>query len=82
MDKSFVIDMDSDEENASIVRATIDLAHSLGLSVTAEGVESGAVLKILKEMGCDFGQGYYLGMPITMSEMQVWLSNRRRDDSS
>jgi diguanylate cyclase (GGDEF)-like protein len=82
MDKSFVIDMDSDEENASIVRATIDLAHSLGLSVTAEGVESAAVLKILKEMGCDFGQGYYLGMPITLSEMQVWLSNRRRDDSS
>ncbi|MDH3987371.1 MAG: EAL domain-containing protein, partial [Gammaproteobacteria bacterium] len=82
VDKSFVIDMDSDEENASIVRATIDLAHSLGLSVTAEGVESAAVLKLLKEMGCDFGQGYYLGMPVTLSEMQLWLSDRRRDDSS
>jgi diguanylate cyclase (GGDEF)-like protein len=81
VDKSFVIDMDSDEENTYIVRATIDLAHSLGLSVTAEGVESAAVLSILKGMGCDFGQGYYLGMPITMSEMHAWLSDRRADGS-
>ena len=80
VDKSFVIGMDSDEENASIVRATIDLAHSLGLSVTAEGVESAVVLEILKGMGCDFCQGYYVGRPITMHEMQAWLSARR--DSS
>jgi len=77
VDKSFVIDMDSDEENASIVGATIDLAHSLGLSVTAEGVESGVVLEMLKEMGCDFCQGYYVGMPMSQHEMQVWLSDRR-----
>jgi EAL domain-containing protein (putative c-di-GMP-specific phosphodiesterase class I) len=77
VDKSFVIDMDSDEENASIVRATIDLAHSLGLSVTAEGVESGVVLEMLKEMGCDVCQGYYVGMPMTQHEVQVWLSGRR-----
>jgi diguanylate cyclase (GGDEF)-like protein len=76
VDKSFVIDMDSDEENASIVRATIDLAHSLGLSVTAEGVESGVVLDMLKDMGCDFSQGYYVGKPIMLQEMQVWLSGR------
>jgi len=77
VDKSFVIDMDSDEENASIVGATVDLAHSLGLSVTAEGVESGVVLEMLKEMGCDFCQGYYVGMPMTQHEVQVWLSGRR-----
>jgi diguanylate cyclase (GGDEF)-like protein len=76
VDKSFVINMDSDEENASIVRATIDLAHSLGLSVTAEGVESGVVLDMLKDMGCDFSQGYYVGKPIMLQEMQVWLSGR------
>lgn len=76
VDKSFVIDMDSDEESASIVRATIDLAHSLGLSVTAEGVESAVVLEMLKEMGCDFCQGYYVGMPMPRQEMQEWLSGR------
>ena len=76
VDKSFVIDMDSDEESASIVGATIDLAHSLGLSVTAEGVESAVVLDMLKEMGCDFCQGYYVGMPMTRQEVQAWLSGR------
>ncbi|HAJ92139.1 MAG TPA: hypothetical protein DCO71_05920 [Gammaproteobacteria bacterium] len=77
VDKSFVIDMDSDEENASIVRATIDLAHSLGLSVTAEGVESAEVFEMLKEMGCDFCQGYYVGRPVMLQEMQAWLSGKR-----
>jgi len=81
VDKSFVIDMDSDEENASIVRATIDLAHSLGLSVTAEGIESAMVLDMLKGMGCDFGQGYYVGRPVTLPEIQIWLSARRRNGS-
>ena len=77
VDKSFVIDMNIDEENASIVKATIDLAHSLGLSVTAEGVESAVVLEMLKEMGCDFCQGYYVGKPVKMDEIQQWLSDRR-----
>ena len=77
VDKSFVIDMNIDEENASIVKATIDLAHSLGLSVTAEGVESAVVLEMLKEMGCDFCQGYYMGKPVKMDEIQQWLSDRR-----
>jgi len=79
VDKSFVIDMDSDEENASIVRATIDLAHSLGLSVTAEGVETGVVLEMLKEMGCDFCQGYYVGRPMMQHDMRAWLAARRTE---
>jgi diguanylate cyclase (GGDEF)-like protein len=77
VDKSFVIDMNNDAENASIVRATIDLAHSLGLSVTAEGVESAVVLQMLKEMGCDFCQGYYVGKPVNRDEIRQWLSERR-----
>jgi diguanylate cyclase (GGDEF)-like protein len=77
VDKSFVIDMNNDDENASIVRATIDLAHSLGLSVTAEGVESAVVLQMLKEMGCDFCQGYYVGKPVNLDEIRQWLSARR-----
>jgi EAL domain-containing protein (putative c-di-GMP-specific phosphodiesterase class I) len=78
VDKSFVAEMDSDEENASIVRATIDLAHNLGLTVTAEGVESGAVYERLKGMGCDYYQGYYTGRPMALMEVLEWLDSRRR----
>ena len=78
VDKSFVVDMDSDEENASIVRATIDLAHSLGLTVTAEGVESRSVHDLLKGMRCDYYQGYYVGMPMTLTELEQWLGNGRK----
>jgi diguanylate cyclase (GGDEF)-like protein len=77
VDKSFVAEMDSDEENASIVRATIDLAHNLGLTVTAEGVESRAVYDRLKGMGCDYYQGYYTGRPMALKEVLQWLDTRR-----
>jgi len=63
LDKSFVIDMLSDPNDAAIVRATIDLAHNLGLRITAEGVESAAIWAALRAMGCDAGQGYFLGRP-------------------
>jgi diguanylate cyclase (GGDEF)-like protein len=77
VDKSFVLDMDADEENASIVNATIDLAHNLGLTVTAEGVESLAVFERLQHMGCDYYQGYYSGRPMRMDELLAWLAARR-----
>ena len=63
LDKSFVVDMLSDPNDAAIVRATIDLAHNLGLRITAEGVENAAIWAALRAMGCDAGQGYYLGRP-------------------
>ncbi|MEZ5541910.1 MAG: bifunctional diguanylate cyclase/phosphodiesterase [Pseudomonadota bacterium] len=78
VDKSFVAEMDSDEENASIVRATIDLAHNLGLTVTAEGVETRAVYERLQGMGCDYYQGYYTGRPMTLKEVLQWLESRHR----
>ncbi len=77
VDKSFVSDMDTDEDNASIVRATIDLAHNLGLGVTAEGVESRLVYERLKEMGCDSYQGYYIGEPMDTTGIAVWLHEGR-----
>ena len=77
VDKSFVVDMDCDEENASIVRATIDLAHSLGLTVTAEGVETVTVLDRLQEMGCDYYQGFHVSKPMPMADMAAWLSEHR-----
>ncbi|MGB5606178.1 MAG: EAL domain-containing protein [Gammaproteobacteria bacterium] len=74
VDKSFVADMDTDDDNASIVRATIDLAHSLGLTVTAEGVESRPVLDLLTAMGCDYYQGFYVAEPMDKAAVTAWLS--------
>jgi EAL domain-containing protein (putative c-di-GMP-specific phosphodiesterase class I) len=75
IDKSFVIGMTSDENDAAIVRTSIDLAHNLGLKVVAEGVESEAVLKQLKTLGCDLAQGHYLGRPLTQAELEEWLAH-------
>jgi EAL domain-containing protein (putative c-di-GMP-specific phosphodiesterase class I) len=69
--------MDTDEDNASIVLATVDLAHSLGLDVTAEGVETRPVYEMLWEMGCDCYQGYYVSEPLEMNAISDWLGNGR-----
>ncbi len=64
IDKSFVMDMISSEDDASIVRATIGLAHDLSLEVVAEGVEDETILKQLSDMGCDIVQGYHIARPM------------------
>jgi len=55
-----------------IVRSTIDLAHNLGLTVVAEGVEDGLALDMLVEYGCDSAQGYYFSRPCPAEELTVW----------
>ena len=65
--------LDADDDNDSIVRATIDLAHTLGLNVVAEGVENRVVYERLRGMGCDFGQGYYIGKPLAKAAIAGWL---------
>ena len=75
VDKSFVIDMDKDEDNAVIVHATVDLAHNLGLTVTAEGVETRTVYEKLQAIGCDYYQGYYVGEPMAIAGIAEWLEN-------
>ena len=82
VDKSFVIDMDTDDDNASIVHATIDLAHNMGLTVTAEGVETRPVYDLLKAMGCDYYQGYYVGEPMESAVIIDWLNEKRLTRSS
>lgn len=74
IDRSFVIDMISDENDAIIVRSTIDLGHNLGCHVVAEGVETLEILERLKALGCDFAQGYYLSRPVPAEELTAWLS--------
>jgi diguanylate cyclase len=82
IDKSFVQNVESDRDNAVIVRSIIDLGHNLGLKVTAEGVETREAKDILVDFACDEAQGYYYSHPIPVSEVaQVFRelsSNRRR----
>jgi diguanylate cyclase (GGDEF)-like protein len=63
IDRSFVCGMADDESDRAIVRSTIDLAHNLGLTVVAEGVETKALFDDLGRLGCDVAQGWYVGMP-------------------
>jgi len=76
IDKSFVINMTEDENDAVIVRSTIDLAHNLGLKVVAEGVETLDALNLLEILGCDLAQGYYLAKPMPSEALEKWLFNR------
>ena len=72
IDKSFVMKMESDEDDAKIVRSTIDLAHNLGLTVVAEGVENALIWDKLKALDCDEAQGYFMSRPIPAHEFSAW----------
>ena len=74
IDKSFVMHMQEDEDDAKIVRSTIDLAHNLGLSVVAEGVESAAILEQLRVLACDEVQGYFVSRPMPAHELKGWCA--------
>jgi EAL domain-containing protein (putative c-di-GMP-specific phosphodiesterase class I) len=63
IDRAFITGLDASPQDRSIVRAIIELAHGLGLTVTAEGVETAAVLEWLRHAGCDTAQGYHLARP-------------------
>jgi diguanylate cyclase (GGDEF)-like protein len=73
IDKSFVIDMFSSENDLVIVRTTVDLAHNLGLKITAEGVESPEILERLRDMGYDLAQGYHISRPLSAKDFSRWL---------
>lgn len=74
IDKSFVSDIMNSENDLAIVIATINLAHNLGLLVTAEGVESKEIFNRLKAYGCDIVQGYYLNKPLSVNDFNRWMS--------
>jgi EAL domain-containing protein (putative c-di-GMP-specific phosphodiesterase class I)/GGDEF domain-containing protein len=67
IDKAFVLSLDESAKDALLVKSTIDLAHSLGMSVTAEGVETGTALALLRGMGCDTAQGYFIAKALPMA---------------
>ena len=78
IDRGFVFDMLDGENDEAIVRSTVDLAHSLGIRVTAEGVENAALMAELRTIGCDFVQGYHIARPMPHAALQQWLDVRRR----
>jgi diguanylate cyclase (GGDEF)-like protein/PAS domain S-box-containing protein len=73
VDRSFVMNLATVSSDAVIVRSTIDLAHNLGLTVVAEGVEDEVALGMLIEYGCDCAQGYLFSRPLPASELTRWL---------
>ena len=73
IDKTFVHNMLEQDADKVIVRSTIDLAHNMGHQVIAEGVDSEAVLNLLREMGCDLAQGYHINKPSPAEDLRQWL---------
>jgi diguanylate cyclase (GGDEF)-like protein/PAS domain S-box-containing protein len=73
IDKSFVTRLSSAGDDAVIVRSTIDLAHNLGLTVVAEGVEDDTAKEMLLGYGCDRAQGYFFARPCPADEFTAWL---------
>jgi diguanylate cyclase (GGDEF)-like protein len=75
IDKSFVAHIASDSNDAAIVRSTIGLAHDLGLSVVAEGIEDQQTLEFLAGLGCDVAQGYFISRPLPVVALGDWLAS-------
>ncbi len=73
IDRSFISRMAADEEISTIVRSTIDLGHNLGLKVVAEGVEDLSVWNILRSLGCDDAQGYFMSKPLAPELLAAWI---------
>ncbi|HTU64868.1 MAG TPA: EAL domain-containing protein [Steroidobacteraceae bacterium] len=73
IDRSFISHMATDPELSTIVRSTIDLGHNLGLKVVAEGVEDLAALKMLRSLGCDDAQGFFMSKPLAPRALIAWM---------
>ena len=73
LDKSFVVDLETREQNRVIVESTVQMAHALGLQVVAEGVETQWVENYLRAIGYDLGQGYLFARPMTAEDLVSWI---------
>ncbi len=77
IDQSFVFGLTKNENDAIIIRSTIQLAHNMGLKTVAEGVEDKATMEMLKILNCDIAQGYYMSQPLPETKLKQWLYNSR-----
>ncbi len=78
------MDMIKDDNDAMIVRSTIDLAHNLGMQVIAEGIEEKEILELLSILGSKLGQGYFISRPISENDFEKWIvkQNKRIDNKN
>jgi EAL domain-containing protein (putative c-di-GMP-specific phosphodiesterase class I) len=77
IDRFFVDDAPSSKDSALIVKSIIDLARGLGLTVTAEGVETEEQLRLLRDLGCDVAQGYFVAQPLEPDQLKGWIDEWR-----
>jgi len=77
IDKSFIMGMSRNPNDAVIVRSTIELGHNLGLRMVAEGVEDAETWTLLRVLGCDVVQGYHLSRPLPPADITDWLHERK-----
>jgi len=83
IDKSFVLNLsESAKDDLMIVRSTIELGHNMGLVVIAEGVETQESWGILKRLGCDMAQGYFMSPPLPAAKFEEWFGSSRWGGSS
>lgn len=82
IDKSFVMHMHEQTDDAAIVRSTIDLAHALRLSVVAEGVETSAAWDMLNTFGAETAQGFLLSRPLPAEDLQTWLAEHKASQNA
>ena len=78
IDKSFVQKLKDNEDDQIIVRSTIELAHNMGLSVVAEGIEDEYALNWLAKHHCELGQGYYISRPQPVDKITKWLKEQQK----
>jgi EAL domain-containing protein (putative c-di-GMP-specific phosphodiesterase class I)/ActR/RegA family two-component response regulator len=76
VDKSLVIDAARSEEACTVIKSIVDLGHSLGLVITAEGVEDAETLAFLDAVRCDLAQGYHIARPMPGEEIAAWIAGR------
>jgi EAL domain-containing protein (putative c-di-GMP-specific phosphodiesterase class I) len=78
IDQAFVADVPHSRDSRLIIQAVTDLAHGLGLTATAEGVETIDQLRIMRELGCDYVQGYLVSAPLEPQAVRAWVQRFRR----
>lgn len=81
IDRAFISQMAESNQDRIIVHSTVQLAHNLGLQVTAEGIEDPVLVKVLKELGCDKGQGFHICRPVALSQLNHWLEQHEHSQT-